>query len=287
MSISIKQVAKKLTEQSRKGFYDPYQKIVFPETLEKTQWFLCPELISIYGQPEYTKLSVEEQQRLSFYETVNFFSLNIHGERALMEGLTHRLYETEVPEISEYIHHFVDEENKHMYYFGTFCQKYAGKIYPDRKIVFEREYLDGQEEFLFFIKIFIFEEIVDYYNLKSANDDRLHPLARQIHQNHHEDEVRHLAFGRVLLKELWDTYSPKWSAEAVEETREYIRSYYKSTWKEYFNPDIYKDAGLPNPYQYAQQVFETPLAHEHRLKVSRTSVNYLKKCGILLEDIAL
>ncbi len=43
------------------------------------------------------------------------------AEKALIEGLAKRLYDEERPsEHSRYIHHFLDEENKHMTFFGNF-----------------------------------------------------------------------------------------------------------------------------------------------------------------------
>lgn len=287
MSHDISQVAKKLTAQSIKGFYNPFTHIQFPETLDKNQWFLSPELISIYGTPEWHALSEEQQKKLSFFEEVNFFSLNVHGEKSLLEGLTRRLYESENQDVTDYIHHFIDEENKHMYFFGTFCEKYAGKIYPDRKIVFPRDYAPGEEEFLFFIKVFVFEEIVDYYNLTTARDERVMQLSRDINANHHEDEVRHLAFGRVILQDMFKTFSQQWSAETLAGIREYIRGYYITTWREYYNPDIYVDVGIEEPYDLASRVFESDKAREHRAKASRTSLNYLKKCGIIEEIFEL
>lgn len=283
MAYDITQVAKKLTAQSIKGFYNPFTHIEFPETLDKNQWHISPELISIYGTPTWESLSLDQQRLLSFYEAINFFSINVHGEKSLLEGLTRRLYDSEQSDITDYIHHFIDEENKHMYFFGTFCEKYAGKIYADRKVVFPREYAPGEEELLFFVKVFVFEEIVDFYNLTSAKDDRVHQLSREINRNHHEDEVRHLAFGRVLLNDIFQKYSPTWSAETLAGVREYIRTYYITTWREYYNPDIYADIGIQNSYDLAAEVFDSPLAKAHRAKASRPSLQYLKKCGIIEE----
>ena len=112
-------------------------------------------------------------KRLSFCETVNFFSLNIHGEKRLIEGLARRLYRRGMEDLTAYLHHFLDEENKHMVYFGGFCTEYAGKVYPDRKVAFPREYAAGEEDFLFFAQVLIFEEIVDVYNVHLATDERL------------------------------------------------------------------------------------------------------------------
>lgn len=287
MSHDIGQVAKKLTQQSIKGYYNPHELIHFPETIDRTKWFTSPELISIYGTPEWKALTEQQQKDLAFFEAINFFSLNIHGEKSLLEGLTRRLYESNNPDVTDYIHHFIDEENKHMYFFGTFCEKYAGKIYPDRKFAFPREYAPGEEEFLFFIKVFIFEEIVDYYNVTAAKDENVDSLAREINRNHHEDEVRHLAFGRVILNDLFKTYSTQWSAETLNGVREYIRNYYLSTWREYYNPDIYVDANISNAYDLADAAFNSENGKAHRAKASRTSLQYLKKCGIIEEIFEL
>ncbi|MGZ3768623.1 MAG: diiron oxygenase [Bdellovibrio sp.] len=286
MAADIAKVSTILSAQSVKGFYSPYD-LEFPQDIEMNNWFIPPELISIFSTPEFQQLDEITQKKLSFYETINFFSINIHGEKSLVEGLTKKLYDFEQPEVTNYLHHFVDEENKHMYYFGTFCQKYAGKVYSDRKIVFPREYAEGEEEFLFYTKIFIFEELVDYYNITTAKDIDVHPLVREINRNHHVDESRHLAFGRVMLKELFDTYSSKWSPETLQNIRNYIQIYYKTTWREYYNPDIYKDAGLKEPYELSERAYESPAAKEHRAKASHASLQYLQKSGIIEEVFEL
>ena len=68
--------------------------------MPKEQWFMSPELISIYGTSEYDKLDLKQKQILSFYESVNFFSLNIHGEKSLVEGIAHRLYSKELKDLA-------------------------------------------------------------------------------------------------------------------------------------------------------------------------------------------
>ena len=287
MSIDASQVAKKLSLQSVKGYYNPHELIHFPEQIDHNNWFMAPELISIFGSPQYEKLDEEQKKKLSFYETINFFSLNIHGEKSLLSGLTQRLYETSDIDITDYLHHFIDEENKHMYFFGTFCEKYAGKIYPDRKFNFPREYAKGEEEFLFFVKVFVFEEIVDFYNITTAKDERVIKLTREINENHHMDEVRHLAFGRVMLRDFYEKYASKWSQKVLSGVHEYIQSYYTATWKEYYNPDIYVDARIDNHYDLASDFFDSPQAKSHRNTASKASLQFLHKSGIIAEVFEL
>jgi len=159
----------KLCDSSRENYVNPYTYLEWPQMPDKEQWFMSPELISLYGTSAYETLSDAQRKRLSFYEAVNFFSLNIHGEKSLVEGLAQRLYRKDQNDIAPYLHHFLDEENKHMVYFGGFCLRYAGKVYPDRKMVIPREYAPGEEDFLFFAKVMVFEEIVDVYNVRMSN----------------------------------------------------------------------------------------------------------------------
>jgi hypothetical protein len=280
-------MVEKLCELSRTGYVNPHERVDWPTSLDGGEWFTSPELISLYGTEVWANLTEDERKRLSFYEAVNFFSLNIHGEKSLIEGLAYRLYRKNTQDISAYLHHFLDEENKHMVYFGGFCMKYAGKIYADRKMTFEREYAPGEEDFLFFAKVLIFEEIVDAYNQRMAKDERLAPVIRQINLLHHLDETRHLAFGRRLVSELFKRYSPDWSEATVQGVRGYLGNYFVATWKEYYNPDVYRDAGLESPYDLYETAFHGPAGSHHRRTISQGCVRYLLENDILEEEPAL
>ncbi len=281
------QTVEKLCSASRRQYLDPYTYLEWPEALDPDQWQFSPELISIYGTDAYESLTEAERKRLSFYETVNFFSLNIHGERPLVEGLAQRLYRSDTQEITPYLQHFLDEENKHMVYFGGYCTRYAGKVYRDKKMAWPREYATGEEDFLFFAKVMIFEEIVDVYNVTMSKDDRLPPIVRRINLVHHVEESRHLAFGRGLVKELFERHAPSWSPETLQGVRDYLKGYVVATWKEYYNPDAYRDAGLRDPLGVQERAFDDPRCREHRERVTRKCQRYLVENRILEEEATL
>ncbi len=272
---------RRLSASSRRAYQNPYEAITWPDRLDRDQWFTSPELISLYGTPAWHDLSERARRGLSFWEAVNFYSLNIHGERALMEGLAHRLYQPGMESVAEYLHHFLDEENKHSVWFGTFCTRYAGKVYADRKVAFPREYADGEEDLLFFAKVSIFEEIVDRYNVTMARDERLVPVARQINANHHAEESRHLAFGRRMVAELWRQWSERWPAEVVDRVRAHLAAYVTATWREYYNPDVYRDAGFADPWATANEAWDDPTSEAHRQEITRRSLRPLVAAGIL------
>lgn len=284
---SISETAKRLCEVSEKAYLNPYTYINWQESMSQEQWFMTPELISIAELSEYKTLNEKEKQRLSFFEAINFFSLNIHGEKSLVEGIAHRLYSKELKELAPYLHHFLDEENKHMIYFGGFCQRYAGKVYRNRKLEIPREYAKGEEDFLFFARIMIFEEIVDFYNIRMSADESLEPIARQINLVHHLEEARHLVFGRQVVEHLFDKYANTWNAEVLQNCRNYLSSYIVSTWKEYYNPDVYADAGLANPYDIVEKAWDNDAARNHRKKVSAKVISFLKEREMIAGEPAL
>ena len=272
---------RKLSAASRRAYQNPYEAIVWPDDLAPDQWFTSPELVSLYGTPCWDELDEAGRRVLSFWEAVNFFSLNIHGEKFLMEGLARRLYQPGMEEVAEYLHHFLDEENKHSVWFGTFCTRYAGKVYPDRKVAFPREYAEGEEDLLFFAEVSIFEEIVDRYNVTMARDERLVPVARRINANHHAEETRHLVFGRRIVAELWRRSAGRWSPEVVDGIRAHIEAFVTATWREYYNPDVYRDAGVAEPWAVARRAWDHPATRAHRDEITSFCVRPLVAAGVL------
>lgn len=244
-----------------------------------------PELISIFGTPLYDTLDDEQKKRLSLFEIGNFFSLVLQGERPLVQGLVHRLYlKSTSREITEYLHHFVDEENKHMVMFGEFCNRYIGKVYPEKKISIPREYAKGEEEVAFFCKVLVVEELGDYYNVTIARDERIDPLVRELNRVHHIDEARHLAFGRSYLAELFARYSSEWSTESLAGFRSWLVAYLQGSWGDYYNPSMYRDAGLPEAYEVRTMALGHPACAEHRRQASKRLVDYFVEIGLLAEE---
>ena len=273
----------RLCKLSREQVTSPWQ-IDWPDELPADAWYFPPELISVRGTYAFEQLDEPTRKKLSLLEAANFFSLNIHGERALIAGLSDRLYRQRTGAITPYLHHFLEEENRHMVYFGEFCTRYA-RVYPEKKLPFEREFAAGEEDFLFFAKVMVFEEVVDVYNQRMAADERLHPLVCRINELHHRDELRHLAFGRKLVELLWKEHAPTWNNEVVNRVRETLSQYFAATWREYHNPDVYRDAGLPDAHALARESLIATA--DARREVGRKCVQFLLSRGILEVEPAL
>jgi hypothetical protein len=271
----------RLAALSRRDFQDPYRAVQWPaDVAPEADWFGSPELLSLYGTELYAGLDEEEQRRLSFYEAVNFYSLNIHGEKSLMAGLATRLYRKDLIDVAPYLHHFLDEENKHSIYFGGFCTRYA-RIYRSRQLQVDQDGQRNVTDLLFFAKVMIFEEIVDYYNRLQARDGRLHPVARFINQNHHAEESRHLAFGRQLVRALWESCAPDLSDQVKASVREHLAEFLAGSWREYYNPDMYADAGVGDPWQVSDEAWACEAQRAHRRAASAKCLRFLTSAGLL------
>ena len=281
---TLSELTTRLCRVSEKHFIDPFSRLEWPESLERNQWFMTPELISLHGTEHYDRLDEQQKQLLSFFELVNFFSINIHGERMLIEGLAKRLYRKHTATVSPYLHHFLDEENKHMFYFGRFCNRYAGKLYAEKKVTIEREYADGEEEFLFFARVMLFEEMVYVYNRRMAKDQRLVAISREINWLHHFEEARHLVFGRRLVEELYETHADGWQPEVRQSIADELVGFLDATWKEFFNPEVYKDSDLQDAYGLRREVLANATVIARKKTIADHCSRTLYKLGLLTQE---
>jgi hypothetical protein len=127
-------LATRLSRASVKKLWDVYRDIPWPERLDDTLMPMSPELVSLYGTPVWDALDEAGRKKLALHDVASFFSITLHGERPLLQGLAGRMYVKHTPgEITDYLHHFLDEENKHMIMFAGVLHRYAGGVYPRRR----------------------------------------------------------------------------------------------------------------------------------------------------------
>lgn len=277
----LARIVDRLSAASEKQYVNAFTCFEWPQSLDRGSWTMSPELVSLYGTPLWEGLDDARRKALSFFEIVNFFSVTLNGERFLVDGLNQDLYAAnEAGRLTRYIHHVIDEENKHMQFFGKFCMKYAGKVYPDKKLAFEREYAPGEEEFLFFARVVVFEQISDAVNIRIMEDERLPDVVRRINGLHHQEETRHLAFHREITRLLWDIHAPGWTGETVAGVREYLREWAGAIWREMCNPAAYRDAGIAKGLEAREAALADPGRRALRDELNRAHEEFFIDAGI-------
>jgi P-aminobenzoate N-oxygenase AurF len=282
---SFARTVDRLVQLSVDGYYNPYRTFQWPDHLDEDTCWMSPELLSVHGTEFVEDLSTTQLNALSKWESINFYSLNVHGIRELLHAVIARIHCSGYEAASKFFHHFVGEENEHMWFFAHFCLKYAGKIYPDRQVKIESAE-DGPEDgkvenFLVFARITIFEEIVDFYNSRMGTDERLLPVIRQVNHLHHVDESRHIAFGRKLLALLHEDLKQTHDAETLAGIERYLRRYMEASMRGFYSPDVYRDAGVPDPLKFRSRVLAHPARASFHRDVLQRTTDFLERTGII------
>ncbi|HJD83559.1 diiron oxygenase [Kitasatospora aureofaciens] len=272
----------RLENLAESGYYNPYSMFDWPDAIEPGMPWMSESLTTLAGTEMWDELTREQQIALTKYEAINFFSLNIHGIRELLNDVVMRIHERTYADVSEFLHHFIGEENEHMWFFAQFCLRYGGRLYPAQPALKADsvEHLSTvARELIVFARILIFEEIVDYYNAHMATDQSLPVIAREINRVHHQDESRHVAFGRMIFTNLLAQVAKR-DPNEVPVVAEYLESYLQYSIATLYNPAAYRDAGIPDALALRRRALEHPArieAHEQVLKRTR---KFLSKAGV-------
>jgi len=271
----------RLSEKSIDDYYNPYQLFQWPDKLPEDMWWMSPELTTTHDTEFAGTLDERQLQRLSRFESVNFYSLNVHGIRELLIEVINRIHTSGFEAPSEFFHHFVGEENEHMWFFAQFCLRYGGKIYrspaPRGLAVPAPKF----ESLLVFLRIMIFEELVDHFNSAMGADQRLHETVRDINRIHHQDESRHIAFGRELVQLLYQHVHADATEAELDGVSDYIKRYMTYSFESLYNPQVYRDAGLDQPLEVRRALLNSPARVRAEDRTFRKTAKFLRKTGII------
>ena len=285
---NISALLERITEMSVETYYNPYKMFEWPETLPDEQWWMTPELMTISGTRYAQELPEAQRMAISKWESIHFYSLNVHGIRELLLEVVKRVQMPGYDEESEFFHHFIGEENEHMWFFATFCTKYGKKIYPNKKLSFSIDDISADiESFLVFSRILIFEELVDYFNLRMGRDEALHPIIRQVNAIHHQDESRHIAFGREIVKKLFDHITSTQPGDQVAKAQDYIKRYLVASVQSLYSPSVYRDAGVADPYEMRAELLKDPARRVADGKTMRRTLDFFQSNGIISGEVDL
>ncbi|MCX4722273.1 diiron oxygenase [Streptomyces sp. NBC_01306] len=278
------EVLGRLSEKSIEDYYNPYQQFQWPDRLEEDCLWMSPELLTPYGTPHFDELDEKTLHRLAKWESINFYSLNVHGIRELLIEVVGRIHMPgfEVP--SDFFHHFIGEENEHMWFFAEFCRRYGNKIYGSTPMRADSVWEPEVENFLVFARILFFEELVDHYNSRMAQDTALCDTIREVNRIHHQDESRHIAFGRELVSLLHLRMREAVGPERLAEVEAYLKRYVVFSLNSLYNPHVYRDAGIADPLALRTALIEDERRRPHERKAIRKPLAFFLKTGIFSDE---
>jgi hypothetical protein len=282
-SSRLDEILDRLCAMSIDDYYNPYRLFEWPDELPSNTWWMSPELTTTHRTEIAAELPQSQLHELSRLESINFYSLNVHGIRELLIEVTKRIHTSECALPSKFFHHFIGEENEHMWFFAEFCRRYGGKIYKQPQGGAAQIPPTNAESLLVFARILIFEELVDHYNTKMANDERLHETIRNVNRIHHQDESRHIAFGRELVKLLFNEFRRTAGDEDRKHVESFLKRYMSFSFESLFNPQVYRDAGLDDPLSVRSRLLNSPTRRGVEQRVFRKTLAYLVKTGVFAD----
>ena len=282
---SLKDLLRSLSDLSVEHVYDPYKVFEWPASLPEDGLWMSTDLLSLHGTRHLSNLNEEQLWKLSRWELVNFFSFNVHGIRDLMLQVLSCIHVTGYETESEYFHHFLDEENKHMWFFAEFCKRYGGKIYATQKMHFPGFAEEDIQSFVAFAQILITEQIGDFYNVHMMADENLPPIVRQINRFHHEDENRHIAMGQRVVAAMYERITEKHPEEMLRKVANYLRRYAEFYLQSFYNPSAYRDAGLSEPYELRRELLRDPSREEFHQRVLAKTLRFFRSQNLLAGDV--
>ncbi|QEY16783.1 hypothetical protein D0C16_12865 [Cellvibrio sp. KY-GH-1] len=270
-------LANKLADRSKDNFYNVYEIFEWPETLPNDNFWLGGDLLTIHNTEISNEASEHQKIHLSQLETINLFSIFAHGESDLLQTILKNCFRPDLAHMKEYLIHFIDEENKHMWFFSEFCRRYDGGVFPSRKFEMPSKFSPDLERLLAFLRILIFEEIGDFFNANTIKNHSIPTFVRAIHERHHLDEVGHIAIGWKIAEELLVNLKTVDTCTLKNMIR-HIDNYIQISLQGFYNPDVYQRVGFAEPYELREKLICHPgrvQIHNIITKRARSKLNNL------------
>jgi hypothetical protein len=248
----------RLVAASLKRVPETFRPVDYPDALDTHRLIMPEAYVSLYHHPVYRTLTDEQKWRLGLLETVNFYSINIHGERALIVGLEERLYKNRVAwesnQVCEYLQHFVHEENAHTFMLAGYCNRYYGRVMPDLGLAFEQIRLSRiGDDLLFYGRLYVLEMWLAYLNGVAMLDTTLDETTRTVHHIHHQDEAKHLAFDKEVLHAATDEARARGLDEELRTVAAALAAYRTYALGRLYNPAVYRAIGIRDASRVAAE----------------------------------
>lgn len=197
--------SERLLNGSIKRSYAPAVDIDWDAPLDAEKFFLPPEMVTIYGTPQWHAMTREQQRELSRQQLVNILSAGIWFENILNQALLREMMHTNpTARSTQYMLTELGDETRHMVMFGKAIDRIGGV--PVRPRLFQRILINSLP-FVFRGPILwgaalVGEEIFDALQRQMLDDPDIQPLVRRLMRIHVTEEARHIQFARDGLRKL-------------------------------------------------------------------------------------
>ncbi|ANW66932.1 aminobenzoate oxygenase [Mycobacterium sp. djl-10] len=202
-SPSREDFADRLLKGSVKKSYEPAVDIDWDAPLDPDKFFLPPQVVTLYGTPEWDALTRAQQIELSRQELVNILSAGIWFENILNQALLRDLmHKNPTASATHYALTELGDETRHMVMFGKTIARVGG--IPVRPKLFQRIIINTLpltfRGSVLWAAALVGEEIFDALQRQIMEDPDLQPIVQRLMRIHVTEEARHIQFARDGLR---------------------------------------------------------------------------------------
>jgi len=261
----------KLTEKSHAKPMDFATVLPWEKKIDKTIYPKQKDHLWIYGTPFCDQLTEEQKLELAWLETGRDISMFIWLEQTipgLYMGYITQFYDQLDDVTSEYLMVFSKEEIVHTMTFKRFMEKADLDIWNPPVGLYEllTETLPKMEPAIGILFTLLIEWVAELGAMHTSQTDDVEPMARQLFKAHHQDEARHIAFGRWIS----ESYFENMPEEKLNQVRAMARDIVPKLVNMYnYNPEIAEHTSFefpiaPDDHQKIGQVWQS----ENNLRIN-------------------
>ena len=195
--------AERLLSGSIKKSYEPVVDIDWGAPLDPDKFYLPPQMVTLYGTPQWDAMTRDEQRELSRQQLVNMLSAGIWFENILNQALLRGIMHTNpTSKATQYMLTELGDETRHMVMFGKTIDRVGG--IPVRPKLYQRIIINSLP-FTFrgpilWAAALVGEEIFDALQRQILDDPDIQPIVRRLMRIHVTEEARHIQFARDGLR---------------------------------------------------------------------------------------
>lgn len=271
---------------SSADYRDPVAQVAW-DTLDTGRPWMPAEMVSLYGLPEWERLSAEQRRRLGQCELVAFLGLGLWLEALFMQRTAARASRGPERDLADYTYqlHELREEAGHSLMFLELIRRSGippvATRRPRMATAFAR--VAPFDSAGFWATILIGEAVPDQVNRLLSRDEELPEAVRQVMALHMREEARHIAYARSRVSERLAGLSRLRRRALGVLVRQVFRQFIGQCF--YPPAEVYARAGLDRPRALARRARENP----HRAAVVRRcagpTVDFLAEHGLALDPL--
>jgi len=234
----------KLYDKGKKQQWDAAERIDWSQDLDPENPMLMPdEMIRIYGSPMWNKMTDAEKANLRRHSQAWQISQFLHGEQgALM--VSARIVET-VPDINAkfYAATQVMDEARHVEAYSRLLHEKFELAYPitgPLASLLEDVFNDKRWDFNY-LGMQVLIEGLALAAFHAIRDMSKNPLAASVNAYVMQDEARHVAFGRLALRDFY----PQLSSAELAEREEFVLEASAHMRDRFTASEMWEAVGLP------------------------------------------